>query len=171
MSGSPSSGTSRRDGFDSRLYKIGEKAILGILEKVDFFGEGRLVWKASRMKSATAMTDCEPLRIDKKAMMLALQREHAFSGSIRIVPAGAEHPLTMRILSTNSSIPAKKTTCSDSALVGSFRQGNSPETVIPQISEETLAEMIGTTRSRVTKRRRCVDTMIALGILMPSFSV
>src|ERR1035438_5903185 len=61
------------------VSKIGKEATLGILSEGDFFGEGGLAGQALRMGSATAMTDCELLRIDKKAMMLALHREHTFS--------------------------------------------------------------------------------------------
>ena len=61
------------------VSKIGKEATLGILNEKEFFGEGSLAGQRLRMGSATAMTDCELLRIDKKAMMLALHREHAFS--------------------------------------------------------------------------------------------
>ncbi|PYX84555.1 MAG: Crp/Fnr family transcriptional regulator, partial [Acidobacteria bacterium] len=61
------------------ISKIGKEATLGILGDGEFFGEGSLAGQALRMGSATAMTDCELLRIDKKAMMLALHREHTFS--------------------------------------------------------------------------------------------
>src|SRR5208337_4279461 len=58
------------------VSKIGREATLGILSEGEFFGEGSLAGQALRMGSATAMTDCELLRIDKKAMMEALHREH-----------------------------------------------------------------------------------------------
>ena len=61
------------------VSKIGKEATLGILSEGQFFGEGSLAGQALRMGSATAMTECELLRIDKKAMMLALHREHTFS--------------------------------------------------------------------------------------------
>ena len=61
------------------VSKIGKEATLGILSEGEFFGEGSLAGQALRMGSATAMTDCELLRIDKKEMMLALHREHKFS--------------------------------------------------------------------------------------------
>ena len=61
------------------VSKVGKEATLGILGERQFFGEGSLAGQALRMGSATAMTDCELLRIDKKAMMLALHREHTFS--------------------------------------------------------------------------------------------
>jgi len=61
------------------VSKNGKEATLGILNTGDFFGEGALAGQPLRMGSATALTDCETLRIDKKAMMLALHREHTFS--------------------------------------------------------------------------------------------
>ncbi len=61
------------------VSKIGKEATLGILCEGEFFGEGSLAGQTLRMGSATAITDCELLQIDKKAMMLALHREHAFS--------------------------------------------------------------------------------------------
>jgi len=61
------------------VSKIGKEATLGILNTGDFFGEGALAGQSMRMGSATALTDCEVRRIDKKAMMLALHREHTFS--------------------------------------------------------------------------------------------
>ncbi len=57
----------------------GREATIGILGEGDFFGEGMLAGQALRMGSAAAMTDCEIQRIDKKAMVSALHREHAFS--------------------------------------------------------------------------------------------
>jgi CRP/FNR family cyclic AMP-dependent transcriptional regulator len=63
----------------SVVSKTGKEATLGILTQGEFFGEGGLAGQPFRMGSATAMIDCELLRIDKKAMMLALHREHTFS--------------------------------------------------------------------------------------------
>ena len=57
----------------------GKEATIGILSEEDFFGEGCLVGQPLRMAAATAMTDCELLRIEKRAMMQALHREHALS--------------------------------------------------------------------------------------------
>ena len=61
------------------VSKFGKEATLGILSEGEFFGEGGLAGQPLRMGSATAMTDCELLQIDKKAMMLALHREHTLS--------------------------------------------------------------------------------------------
>src|SRR6202040_168284 len=61
------------------VSKIGREATIGILGEGNFFGEGALAGQALRMGSASAMTDCEIQRIEKKAMVAALHREHAFS--------------------------------------------------------------------------------------------
>jgi CRP/FNR family cyclic AMP-dependent transcriptional regulator len=61
------------------VSKTGKEATIGILSAGSFFGEGALAGQAVRMGSAAALTYCELLRVDKKAMMAALHREHAFS--------------------------------------------------------------------------------------------
>jgi len=61
------------------VSKTGREATIGMLREGNFFGEGALAGQALRMGSAAALTDCDLLRIDKKAMMEALHREHAFS--------------------------------------------------------------------------------------------
>src|SRR6202041_3960515 len=63
----------------SVVAKGGKEASIGILNEGDFFGEGCLAGQPLRMCSATAMTDCTLMRIDKKPMMEVLHREHAFS--------------------------------------------------------------------------------------------
>src|SRR5450755_457256 len=61
------------------VSKTGREATIGMLGEGNFFGEGALAGQALRMGSAAAMTDCELMRVDKKAMMEALHREHTFS--------------------------------------------------------------------------------------------
>ncbi len=61
------------------VSKAGKEATIGILSDGSFFGEGSLAGQTLRMGTATAMTDCAALRIEKKAMMQALHREHTFS--------------------------------------------------------------------------------------------
>jgi|SRR5882672_9685806 len=133
----------------SVVSKAGKEATLGILNKGHFFGEGSLAGQALRMGSATAMTDCELLRIDKKAMMLALHREHTFSDlfvayllarNIRY-----EEDLVDQLFNSSEKRLARLL-----LLLAHFGKEGAPETVIPKISQETLAEMIGTTRSRVS---------------------
>ena len=115
----------------------------------EFFGEGGLAGQLLRMGSATAMTDCEVLRIDKKAMMLALHREHTFSDlfvayllarNIRY-----EEDLVDQLFNSSEKRLARLL-----LLLAHFGKEGAPETVIPKMSQETLAEMIGTTRSRVS---------------------
>ena len=128
---------------------IGKEAALGILNEGEFFGEGALAGQSLRMGSATAMADCELLRIDKKAMMLALHREHEFSDlfvayllarNIRY-----EEDLVDQLFNSSEKRLARLL-----LLLAHFGKEGVPETVIPKISQETLAEMIGTTRSRVS---------------------
>jgi CRP/FNR family transcriptional regulator, cyclic AMP receptor protein len=61
------------------VSKAGKEATIGIVGDGNFFGEGALAGQVQRMGSAAAITDCELLRVDKKAMMNALHREHALS--------------------------------------------------------------------------------------------
>ena len=133
----------------SVVSKVGKEATLGILSEGQFFGEGSLAGQALRMGSATAMTECELLRIDKKAMMLALHREHTFSDlfvayllarNIRY-----EEDLVDQLFNSSEKRLARLL-----LLLAHFGKEGIPETVIPKISQETLAEMIGTTRSRVS---------------------
>ncbi len=131
------------------VSEIGKEATIGVLNGGDFFGEGALAGQALRMGSATAMTDCELLQIDKKAMMLALHREHAFSDlfvayllarNIRY-----EEDLVDQLFNSSEKRLARVL-----LLLAHFGKEGVPETVIPKMSQETLAEMIGTTRSRVS---------------------
>jgi CRP-like cAMP-binding protein len=131
------------------VSKIGKEATLGILSEGDFFGEGGLAGQALRMGSATAMTDCELLRIDKKAMMLALHREHTFSDLFvaYLLARNIRYEEDLVDQLFNSS---EKRLARILLLLAHFGKEGVPETVIPKISQETLAEMIGTTRSRVS---------------------
>jgi CRP/FNR family cyclic AMP-dependent transcriptional regulator len=127
----------------------GKEATLGILSNGEFFGEGGLAGQPLRMGSAIAMTDCELLRIDKKAMMLALHREHSFSDLF------VEHLLTRNIRYEEDLVDqlfnsSEKRLARTLLLLARFGKEGVTETVIPKISQETLAEMVGTTRSRVS---------------------
>jgi CRP/FNR family cyclic AMP-dependent transcriptional regulator len=131
------------------VSKTGREATIGILGEGDFFGEGALAGQALRMGSAGSMTDCEILRIDKKAMMNALHREHAFSDlfvayllarNIRY-----EEDLVDQLFNSSEKRLARVL-----LLLAHFGKDGVPETVVPKISQESLAEMVGTTRSRVS---------------------
>ena len=131
------------------VSKIGKEATLGILGKGEFFGEGSLAGQPLRMGSATAMTDCQLLQIDKKAMTLALHREHRFSDMF------VAYLLTRNIRYEEDLVDqlfnsSEKRLARILLLLAHFGKEGAPETVIPKISQETLAEMVGTTRSRVS---------------------
>jgi CRP-like cAMP-binding protein len=133
----------------SVVSNIGKEASLGILGEGDFFGEGGLAGQALRMGSATAMTDCEMLRIDKKAMMLALHREHKLS-DLFVAYLLARNIRYEEDLVDHLFNSSEKRLARILLLLAHFGKDGVPDTVIPKISQETLAEMIGTTRSRVS---------------------
>jgi|SRR5579864_94177 len=131
------------------VSKAGKEATIGILGEGDFFGEGSLAGQFVRMSSATAMTDCAVMRIDKKAMMEALHREHEFSDLFVAYLLGRniryEADLVDQLFNSSEKRLARIL-----LLLAHFGKEGKPETVIPKISQEMLAEMIGTTRSRVS---------------------
>src|ERR1700687_3196138 len=131
------------------VSKIGREATIGILTEGNFFGEGALAGQALRMGSAAAMTDCEIQRIDKKAMMDALHREHTFSDLFvaYLLARNIRYEEDLVDQLFNSS---EKRLARILLLLAHFGKEGVPETVIPKMSQETLAEMIGTTRSRVS---------------------
>jgi CRP/FNR family transcriptional regulator, cyclic AMP receptor protein len=131
------------------VSKVGKEATLALLSEGEFFGEGGLAGQPFRMGSATAMTDCEVLRIDKKAMMLALHREHTFSDLFvaYLLARNIRYEEDLVDQLFNSS---EKRLARILLLLAHFGKESAPETVIPKISQETLADMIGTTRSRVS---------------------
>ena len=131
------------------LSKTGKEATIGILGEGNFFGEGALAGQALRMGSATAMTDCAVLRIDKKAMMEALHRESAFSDMFvaYLLARNIRYEEDLVDQLFNSS---EKRLARILLMLARFGKEGTPETVVPKISQETLAEMIGTTRSRVS---------------------
>jgi CRP/FNR family cyclic AMP-dependent transcriptional regulator len=94
------------------------------------------------------MTDCELMRIDNKAMMLALRQEHTLSDMFTAYLLGrnirVEEDLVDQLFNS-----CEKRLARILLLLARFGKDGMPETVIPKISQETLAEMVGTTRSRV----------------------
>jgi CRP-like cAMP-binding protein len=127
----------------------GKEATIGILGEKNFFGEGCLAGQSLRMAAATAMTDCELLRIEKKAMMQALHREHALSDMF------VAYLLTRNIRYEEDLVDqlfnsSEKRLARILLLLAQFGKEGAPQTVIPKVSQETLAEMVGTTRSRVS---------------------
>jgi CRP/FNR family cyclic AMP-dependent transcriptional regulator len=131
------------------VSKIGKEATIGILNEGAFFGEGCLTGQPIRLCSATAMTDCSVMRIEKKAMIEVLHREHAFSDLFvaYLLARNIRYEEDLVDQLFNSS---EKRLARILLLLAHFGKEGQPETVIPKISQETLAEMIGTTRSRVS---------------------
>jgi CRP/FNR family transcriptional regulator, cyclic AMP receptor protein len=131
------------------VSKAGKEATIGILKDGDFFGEGSLAGQPLRMGSATAITDCALLRIDKKAMMEALHREHEFSNLFLTYLLARniryEEDLVDQLFNSSEKRLARIL-----LLLANFGKEGRPETVVPKITQEMLAEMIGTTRSRVS---------------------
>jgi CRP/FNR family cyclic AMP-dependent transcriptional regulator len=130
------------------VSKSGKEATIGILNKGDFFGEGCLTAQPLRLCAATAMTHCSVMRIDKKAMMEVLHREHVFSDMF------VAHLLTRNIRYEEDLVDqlfnsSEKRIARILLLLAHFGKDGKPEIAIPRISQEALAEMVGTTRSRV----------------------
>jgi CRP/FNR family transcriptional regulator, cyclic AMP receptor protein len=126
----------------------GKEAVVAILDQDAFFGEGCLIAQPRRMATATALTPCSILRLEKSAMVRVLHAEPAFAErfiahllarNIRI-----EEDLVDQLFNS-----AEKRLARVLLLLANFAKEGKPEPVIPQISQETLADMIGTTRSRV----------------------
>jgi CRP/FNR family cyclic AMP-dependent transcriptional regulator len=131
------------------VSEIGREPTIAILNEGDFFGEGCLTGQPLRLCSATAMTDCSVMRIDKKSMMEVLHREHAFSDMFGayLLKRNIRYEEDLVDQLFNSS---EKRLARVLLLLAHFGKEGKPEVVIPTISQETLAEMVGTTRSRVS---------------------
>jgi len=127
----------------------GKEATIGILKEGDFFGEGCLAGQTLRLFSATAMTDCSVMRIDKKSMIEVLHREHAFSDMF------VAYLLTRNIRYEEDLVDqlfnsSEKRLARMLLLLAHFGKEGKAEVLVPKISQESLAEMVGTTRSRVS---------------------
>jgi len=126
----------------------GKEATIGILNEGAFFGEGCLTGQPFRMCSASTITDCTVMRIDKKSMMEVIHGERAFSDmfvaflltrNIRYEEDLVDHLF-------NSS---EKRLARVLVLLAHFGKDGKSEVAIPKISQGTLAEMVGTTRGRI----------------------
>jgi CRP/FNR family transcriptional regulator, cyclic AMP receptor protein len=131
------------------VSKTGKEATIGSLNEGDFFGEGCLTGQPLRLGSATALTECSLMRIEKKAMMEVLHKEHAFSdmfvGYLLTRNIRYEADLVDQLFNSSEKRLARIL-----LLLAHFGKEGKPEVAIPKISQETLAEMVGTTRARVS---------------------
>ncbi len=132
----------------SVVNETGKEAVVAILRPGDFFGEGCLAGQPVRMGSATSTAQTTVLVIDKQEMIRVLHAEHAFSDrfitymlsrNIRV-----EEDLIDQLFNSTEKRLARTL-----LLLARFGKKNEPQKILPKVSQETLAEMIGTTRSRV----------------------
>ena len=133
----------------SVVSEAGKEATLGILSEGDFFGEGGLAGQTTRMSSAIAMTDCVLLHVEKRAMMLAMSRERKLSAMFvkYLLKRNIRYQDDLVDQLFNSS---EKRLARVLLLMAQFGKEGVSEMSVPRLSQETLAEMVGTTRSRVS---------------------
>jgi CRP/FNR family transcriptional regulator, cyclic AMP receptor protein len=127
----------------------GKEAVVAVLGPDEFCGEGCLTGQPLRLATATAMTECEIMRLEKAVMIRVLHEEPAFSEMF------VSHLLarTVRVeadLVDQSFNSSEKRLARALLLLANFGKDGRPEPIIAKVSQETLAEMIGTTRSRVS---------------------
>jgi CRP/FNR family transcriptional regulator, cyclic AMP receptor protein len=132
------------------VSKQGKEAIVAILGRGDFCGEGCLAGQPRRIATIKAMTECVMMRLDKTTMIGVLHDEPAFSEmfishllarNIRV-----EADLIDQLFNSSEQRLARLL-----LLLVNFGKEGTPEPIIPKISQETLADMVGTTRSRVSR--------------------
>jgi CRP-like cAMP-binding protein len=131
------------------LSRQGKEAVVGILGTGDFFGEGCLAGQPLRMGTAVSMSGCSITRLEKAEVVRTLHEQpsfsevfvaHLLSRNIRI-----EEDLVDQLFNSSEKRLARVL-----LLLANFGKEGTPQTVIPKMSQETLAEIIGTTRSRVS---------------------
>jgi CRP/FNR family cyclic AMP-dependent transcriptional regulator len=129
--------------------KGGKEAVLAILAPGDFFGEGCLNGQSRRMATVTTMTDCSAMRLERAAMVRVLHEESEFAdifiAHLLHRNSRVEEDLVDQLFNSSEKRLARTL-----LLLANFGKESKPEPVIAKISQETLAEMIGTTRSRVS---------------------
>ena len=133
----------------SVVSEKGKEATLGILGEGDFFGEGGLAGQLLRMSSATALTDCVLLHIERKAMTHAMNVEPKLSALFvkYVLKRNIRYQDDLVDQLFNSS---EKRLARVLLLMAQFGKEGVSEMSVPRLSQETLAEMVGTTRSRVS---------------------
>jgi CRP/FNR family transcriptional regulator, cyclic AMP receptor protein len=131
------------------LSDQGKEAVIAILGKDEFFGEGCLAGQPLRMSTAMAMVDCEIMRLEKQAIVRTLHEEPTFSemfvAHLLARTIRVEEDLVDQLFNSSEKRLARAL-----LLLANFGKEGRPEPVIAKVSQETLAEMIGTTRSRVS---------------------
>jgi CRP/FNR family cyclic AMP-dependent transcriptional regulator len=127
----------------------GKEAVVGIMEPGQFFGEGCLNGHHLRISTATAMEECLVTSIEKNAMLAELQKEPKFSELFMAYLLSRNSRIEEDLIDQlfNSS---EKRLARLLLLLANFGKDGSPQPIAAHVSQETLAEMVGTTRSRVS---------------------
>ncbi|HTC56281.1 MAG TPA: Crp/Fnr family transcriptional regulator [Candidatus Sulfotelmatobacter sp.] len=131
------------------ISKQGKEAVVALLGAGDFFGEGCLAGQSLRMATATSISECSIMRLEKAGVIRVLHEEPAFSEMLL-------HHLLSRNIRIEEDLVDQLFNSSEKRLarvlllLANFGKEGKPEAVIPKLSQETLAEIIGTTRSRVS---------------------
>jgi CRP/FNR family cyclic AMP-dependent transcriptional regulator len=131
------------------VSKQGKEAVVAMLGADEFVGEGCLIGQPKRLATATSITECETMRVEMAEIHRVLQKEPAFSQMfithILARNARVEADLVDQLFNSTEKRLARVL-----LLLANFGKEGRPEPLIAGISQETLAEMIGTTRSRVS---------------------
>jgi CRP-like cAMP-binding protein len=127
----------------------GKAAIIGVLNDGNFFGEGCMAGQALRMMTASAITDCTLLRIEKAVMVAALHERHDFSEFFIAYVLSRniryEEDLVDQLFNSTEKRLARIL-----LLLAHYGKEGQPQRIVPKVSQETLAQMVGTTRPQVS---------------------
>ena len=132
----------------SVLSTTGREAVVGMLGTGDFFGEGCLAGQSVRMGSATAITSSSILHVDKAQMVRLLSKQHALSDRF-ITHMLARNMRIEEDLIDQLFNSSEKRLARTLLLLAQYGKESGPQKTLPRISQETLAEIVGTTRARV----------------------
>jgi CRP-like cAMP-binding protein len=151
---------SQGDAADSVLYvqrgtvklsvvsQNGKEAVVGVLNEGEFFGEGALAGQPVRLATATAINATRIRQVPKRQMIRLLHQQHAFSDRF-IAHMLARNSRLEEDLVDQLFNASEKRLARTLLLLARYGKPNGPRLVLPKISQEVLAEMVGTTRSRV----------------------
>jgi CRP/FNR family cyclic AMP-dependent transcriptional regulator len=131
------------------VSKQGKEAVVAILGTDEFVGEGCLIGQPKRLSTATAMSECVTMRVDKTEIQRLLRDEPTFSqmfvSHVLARTARVEEDLVDQLFNSTEKRLARLL-----LLLANFGKEGRPEPLVAKITQETLAEMVGTTRSRVS---------------------
>jgi CRP-like cAMP-binding protein len=131
------------------VSRQGKSAVIALVDAGDFFGEACLIGRTTRMATATTMTQCLLWRVDKRTAVRLLRRNQHFADHLlkHVVgrTARLEEDLIDQLFNSTEKRLARAL-----LMLAHVGKGNKAEPVIPRVSQETLAAMIGTTRERVS---------------------